>query len=50
MTMAKAHNICVRSCGFGVMGHVLRSGVHVKCLLSCVARNLGQDVMCDGTL
>ena len=32
------------------MGHVLRSGVQVKCLLSCVARNLGHNVVSDGTL
>ena len=32
------------------MGHVLRSAVQVKCLLSCVARYLGYDVVSDGTL
>ena len=31
------------------MGNVLRSVDQVKCLLSSVARNLGHDVVSDGT-
>ena len=50
MTTAKARSVCARSCGFGVMGHVLRSGFQVKCLVSCMALNLRHDVVCDSTL
>ena len=50
MTTAKARSVCARSCGCGIMDHVLRSGVQVNCLLRCMARNLGHDIVCYGTL
>ena len=49
VTMAKGDSVCAKSYGFDLMGHVLRSGVQWKCLLSCVARILGHIVGCDGT-